>query len=388
MNYVGIDISKYKHDCFIVNDLGEVLHEGFSFKNGNEGFAELLKNLSSFDKGSLRIGFEATGHYGINLKLFLEKNGYSFMELNALLVSKYVKSQTLRKTKTDKLDAKILAHYMIGIDYKPYPKSFYHLYSLKSLVRLRDVLVRQRSNYLIRLTNVLDCVFPEFKQFFNNKFSVTALYILNNYGSPENIANMNSYSFDIIRRKSYGNFTMNKFVKLKALAKDTVGQWNEFYKLELETLLDIHKQINDKVSKLEDEITKIITDMNPPTLSIKGIGALSAAVIISEFGDINRFSSPDKMLSFAGLEPGYFQSGTSEYKGRMVKRGSSFLRCAIVNCCNAVFMHNEVFANYYYKKRSEGKPHRVALTHVAKKLLRVIYTLETKKLFFDASKLR
>ena len=282
----------------------------------------------------------------------------------------------------------MLAQYLIGVDYKPYPKSFYHLYSLKSLVRLRDVLVRQRSNYLIRLTNVLDYIFPEFKPFFDNKFSVTALYILNNYGSPESISKMNSCSYDILRRKSHGNFTIDKFAKLKLLAKNTVGQWNEIYELELETLLKLYGEMDIKVDKLENEIIKIVTEINPPTLSIRGIGPLSAAAIVSEFGDIRRFSSSDKMLSFAGLEPGHFQSGTSEYTGHMVKHGSSILRYTIMNCANTAFLHNEVFAAYYYKKRSEGKTHRVALNHVAKKLLRIIYTLETKKILFDSSKLR
>lgn len=388
MYYVGIDISKYKHDCFILGSLGEVINGGFSFTNDSVGFAELLKNLPFEAKNEVRIGLEATGHYGLNLKLFLEKNGYSFMEFNPLLLSKFVKSRTLRKTKTDKLDAATIAQYMLQVDYKPYPASFYHNYSLKSLTRLRDALVRQRSDYLIRLTNVLDCVFPEFKPLFGNKLTFTALYILSNYGSPEDIANMDSSAFAILRHVSRGSFSMDKFVRLKALAQKTVGEWNDIYKLELETLLEIYSRIDSKITELEAQITKIITGMNPPTLSIKGVGPISAAIIVSEFGDIKRFSSPDKMLSFAGLEPGYFQSGTSEHTGRMVKRGSGILRYTIINCCRAMLLHNEVFAAYYLKKRAEGKPYRVALTHMAKKLIRMIYVLETNDVSFDPSKLR
>ena len=388
MNYVGIDISKYKHDCFILSDYGEVVNDGFLFTNDAAGFAQLLKVLTDCDKSETRIGFEATAHYGINLKLFLEKNGYSFMELNPLLLSKFINSQTLRKTKTDKLASQMIALYMSQVVYKPYPKLFYHNYSLKSLTRLRDKLVRQRSCYLVRLTNVLDCVFPEFKPLFDNKFSVTALFILANYGSPDAIANMNSRSFDILRRKSRGSFTMDKFVRLKHLAKNTVGEWNEIYALELKSLLDLYSQLDSKISELESAITKIITKMNPPTLSIRGVGPVSAAVIVSEFGDFSRFSSPDKMLSFAGLEPGYFQSGTSEHTGRMVKRGSSILRYTIINCCRAMRLHNETFAVYYLKKISQGKTHNVALTHMAKKLIRVIYKLETTGATFDSSKLR
>lgn len=214
------------------------------------------------------------------------------------------------------------------------------------------------------------------------------MYILANYPSPEAISNMNSRSFDILRRKSRGKFSMDKFIKLKALAKNTVGVFDECYRVELETLLDLYLQIDAKITELETEISEIIEELNPPTLSIKGIGPFSAAVIVSEFGDFLRFENPNKMLSFAGLEPGYFQSGTAEYNGRMVKRGSAPLRCALMNCSRSILLHNEVFAAYYHKKISEGKPHYVAISHVAKKLVRLIFTLETNGEMFNPDLLR
>ncbi len=388
MNYVGIDISKYKHDCFIMTDLGEVINDGFSFTNNAGGFAMLQRELELCGKGNVRIGFEATGNYGINLKLFLERIGYDYMEINPLLIKEYIKGKTLRRTKTDKLDAAAIAGYILAEGYRPHQTSFYQIFALKQLTRLRSSLVSQRSRYLVQLTNVLDCIFPEFKPLFGNKFSVTALYILANYPSPQAIANMNTRSFDILRRKSRGKFTMDKFVKLKTLAKNTVGVYEDCYRLELDALLDLYSQLDSKIDELESQITEIIESLNPPTLSIKGVGAVSAAIIISELGDISRFKTPDKVLSFAGLEPGFFQSGTIEYNGHMVKHGSAPLRCALMNCSRSIRLHNETFATYYQKKINEGKPHYVALSHVAKKLVRLIFALETKGDRFDPSRLR
>lgn len=169
MYFVGIDISKYKHDCFITNETGEVIEENLSFTNTNEGFLQLLNLLKSLDNNhQIRIGFEATGHYAMNLKLFLEKNNYSFMEFNPNLVKQFIKSQTLRKTKTDKKDAIWITKYLISVDYKPHPKQFYHKFTLKSLSRKRDKLVFQRSYYLMQITNSLDLIFPEFKPLFDN----------------------------------------------------------------------------------------------------------------------------------------------------------------------------------------------------------------------------
>ncbi len=387
MYFVGIDISKFKHDCAVIDELGDTVTPSWSFANDREGFSLLKKLLDSLE-GEKRIGFEATGHYGQNLKLFLESNGFTFMEFNPLLISRFVRSKSLRNTKTDSIDAHSIAHYMMTVEYKPYPPSFYHLDKLKSLTRFRDSLVRQRSRQLVELTNVLDKVFPEFKPFFKGKLSATALYILVHYQTPERIAGMNTRSYEPLRKLSRGRFTMAHFVQLKALAKNTVGASNDYLLDQMDILLELYAQLDSKVGELDAQIKECVRGIDPPCLSLPGIGELSAAVILSEFGDFSKFQNPSKMLSFAGLEPGYFQSGQSEFTGHMVKHGSSRLRYALMNCCLPLITNEPVFAEYYAKKRAEGKPHRVALTHVAKKLLRVIYAMHTKNLRYDPALIR
>lgn len=386
MIYIGIDISKYKHDCFICKDTGEVLVENLSFENNKKGFQQFLDLLKPYDNDNVHIGLEATGHYGLNLKLFLEKNNYTFMEFNPLLVKEFKKSLTLRRTKTDKVDAIIICQKLMSVPYKPNSKLFYHKYSIKSLSRLRETLVKQRSKYMVQLTNILDIVFPEFKPFFNNRFSTTSLYLLTKYGNAEKIANMRD--FDTPNKLSRGSFTYAKFAQLKQLAKNTIGESNEIYEIELHTLISLYNEIDSKINSLDKQISTIIKELNPPTLSIPGIGELTTAVIISEFGEFSRFSNADKLLSFAGLEPGINQSGTMSANGKMVKRGSGYLRYSLMNIANVVIKYNPTFYDFYLKKRSEGKCHRVALSHVCKKLLRVIYKLETQNIQFNSSLLK
>ena len=389
MYFVGIDISKFKHDCFITTESGEFIINSFSIKNNNDGFQELLSVLKSLDSTQeIRIGFEATAHYALNLKLFLEKAHYSFMEFNPVLLAKFNKSQTLRRTKTDAIDCTSIARWLMTVEYKPCSFGFYHTYSLKSLTRLRDTLVKQRSFYIVKITNVLDHIFPEFKPFFKNRFSKTALYLLENYGTAEKMARMNSASYENLRKISRGKFSMQKFLKLKDLASNTVGESNEIFFSQLNSLLNLYKQSCIEVDSLEQQIIALIEEISPHTLSIPGIGPLSAAVIYAEYGDLSKFNSPSQMLSFAGLEPGYYQSGTSEHGGHMVKRGSSHLRFTLMNLCIPLIRCNMVFAEYYAKKRNEGKTHRVACSHVIKKLIRVIYTLEKNDMDFDPFKLR
>ena len=123
-------------------------------------------------------------------------------------------------------------------------------------------------------------------------------------------------------------------------------------------------------------------------LTIPGLGEISAAIILSEYGDISNFSSPNKLLAFAGLEPSIIQSGTLEHNGKMVKHGSGHLRYAIMNISMTILRYSPTFYDFYLKKRSEGKCHRVALSHVCKKLIRVIYTLEKNNIDFDPSLLK
>ena len=385
MYYVGIDISKYKHDCFICTETGEVIQENLSFANTNEGFCELLNLLKSLDNSKqIRIGFEATGHYGMNLKLLLEKNNYSFMEFNPALVKKFIAGQTLRRTKTDKKDAIQITKYLISVDYKPHPTQFYHKYSLKSLTRLREKLVKQRSYYEVQITNTLDIIFPELKPFFDNSFSATLFFILNKYKTAEKIANMRDY--ESIKKVSRGKFLYTKFLKIKELAKNTVGECNDIFEFELTSLLTLHTTIQKEIKELESKIEEIIKELDPPTLSIKGIGIISCAGIIAEFGDISRFKSADAMVTFAGLEPSISESGTESHTGKMVKHGSGHLRYYLMNVAEYVFLHEPIFTEYYYKKRNEGKCHRVVCNHIAKKLIRIIYKLETENIKFDSSK--
>jgi len=110
--------------------------------------------------------------------------------------------------------------------------------------------------------------------------------------------------------------------------------------------------------------------------------------VVAEVGDFSRFANADKLLAFAGLDPGICQSGQSDHNGHMSKHGSKYLREALMNVVTPLIIHNPTFASYYRKKRSEGKSHITASAHTAKKLLRVIFTLHKNNVMYDASKLR
>ena len=384
--YIGIDISKYKHDFCIISNTGLIIIENSSFENNKKGFQELLEKLKPYNKSDIRIAFEATGNYSLNLELFLIDHGYSFMKMNPLVIHQFLKTRSLRRTKTDKSDSITIANYLMSVPYKPNSDLLYNIFTLKSLCRSREQLIKERSKFAVLLTNELDKTFPELKPFFENRISESLLYILNKYKNASHISLMKDY--ESIRKISRGKFTYAKFAKLKELAKNTVGYHDDNSDLLISTFVSIYNNFNEKIEPIDKQISIIIKDLNPRMLSIPGVGEISAATILSEYGDISNFSSPNKMLAFAGLEPSIIQSGTLEHNGKMVKHGSGHLRYTIMNIALVILRHSPTFYDYCLKKRSEGKCHRVALSHVCKKLIRVIYCLEKNNIDFNPSLLK
>ena len=379
--YIGIDIAKYKHDFCIISSTGEVIVQNNSFENNKKGFQLFFSYLKPYNKADVQILFESTAHYSMNLELELIDQGYSFMKMNGLIIKQFFKAQTLRKTKTDKADAFALTHYLMANTYKPNSNRLYHIYSLKSLCRTRDRLVKERSKFKVYITNELDKSFPEIKKFFDNKISITLLYILEKYKNKNKIALMKDY--DSIRKVSASNFSFTRFLQLKQLAKESIGHPTETSDFLIQSYVKSINCLSEQIDSIEKQIIEAVRKLDTHILSIPGIAEISAGSIIAEFGDIKNFESPEKMLAFAGLEPSIRQSGTLSTEGHMVKHGSGYLRNTIMRVVNSLVMHDQVFYDYYNKKRDEGKHHLVAQSHVAKKLIRIIYTLETKGIDYD-----
>ena len=191
--YIGIDISKYKHDFCIISNTGEVIVKNESFENNKKGFQTLLERLKPYNKSDVHIAFEATGHYSMNLELFLIDQGYSFIKMNPLVIHQFLKARSLRRTKTDKADSLAIANYLMSVPYKPNSGLLYNIFTLKSLCRSREQLIKERSKYQVLLTNQLDLTFPELKSFLDNRISTTLLFILEKYTNTEHISLMRDY---------------------------------------------------------------------------------------------------------------------------------------------------------------------------------------------------
>lgn len=373
--YVGIDVAKFKHDFTVVTSNGEVIVPSTTFKNQFEGFETIKDSLASLDHSQeIKIGLESTGHYHKNLVKFLTEKGYQVSVLNPYLVHGFIKSRTLRKQKTDNLDCLRISKYLQSEDYQAYQSKLYPCEQLKSLTRSRNKIVRERSNQLVIVTNCLDTIFPEFKAFFDGKLSKSALALLYEFNTIEGIKSLTSAKIQKIKDKHKG-IRIGKFFDIRDTAKITVGKPDNSASFIMKQAITQIFALDEILASYDKEINLIMNDQKSVLESIPGVGRNSAAAIIGEYNNFQGFPSADKLLAYAGLECSRYQSGLSDFHGRMVKRGSPSLRYVLMNLAVSLKNHNAVFKEYYLKKRDEGKSYRVALNHVVRKFLRIAFKL-------------
>lgn len=376
MFLVGIDVAKDKHDCFICDSEGNVLKDVFTFSNDREGFNLLLSFMPTSSE-NVKVGLEATGHYSLNLINFLIDNGYSPVVFNPLQINLFRKAHTLRKTKTDKIDAKLIALMLSSSDAKPHLDLSYHVTDLKSLTRYRSRLKDQLARLKISLARIIEIVFPELEDCVYSINQKSTMALLHEFPSKELIANAHLTRLtNVLKDNSRGKYSKDKALEIRNVAIYSIGTSSDASSFELVQTIDMINFYSSKIDELDAKIKDIMIELESPILSIPGISYNLGSIILAEIVDINRFDTPAQLQAFAGLDPSTHQSGKFIATGvSMVKRGSPYLRWAILNASRLVAMRDPCFKDYYQRKRKEGKHHFVALTHVAKKLIRVIFKL-------------
>ncbi len=382
MILVGIDVASKKHDIIITNSTGEVFDKHFIIENSLLGYKKLLskiKEAKEFFKCSIvRIGLESTGHYSKNILHFLVQKGFDVMFINPLLTSMDRKASSVRKTKTDAIDAKAICMFLIRNqnDFKPYTLLSYHIDELKVLVRQRKSLLKQLNRVSNQLMAYLDQAFPEYYQAFKNILSKASLAFLSSYASISEIKRIRGNTLAaLLAKASKGHHGIDKAQLLKDLVKESIGIDSKSLSLAIkqsaEEIILIYKQIEDIETLLKYHLEK----SNTTLLSIPGIGIITGSIILAEIGDINRFRSDDELLAYAGLDPSVYQSGKYEGNFKISKRGSSILRWAVFQAAKITVIHNPIFRAYHKKKLSQGKHYLTAIGHSTKKLIRVIRSI-------------
>ena len=381
MIYVGIDVSKDKHDCTIVSSEGEVLADVFTIQNNLDGFKLLFQRINSVapDLAEVKVGLEATGHYSYNILGFLLDKGLHIYVINPLHTNLFRKSTSLRRTKTDRVDARTIAAMMMsGVVFSSYTAISYHNEELKSLSRYRFSKVQDRARLKTSVSRLVNILFPELEKLVPTLHIASVYTLLMELPGAKQIASCHlTHLTSLLSTASKGHYGRSKAIEIRDAAQRSIGSVMPAKSLELQHTIRMIREMDAEISEIEAALKQMMDEIASPILTIPGISYRMGAMILAEIGDFSRFSSPDKLLAYAGLSPSTYQSGKLDNAhAHMEKRGSRYLRYALFNATKYVCYWDASFAAYLAKKRSEGKHYYVAISHAAKKLIRLIFALQ------------
>ena len=383
---VGIDVAKDKHDCVILNSEGKTLAGVFTIPNNADGFDTLLQEIRSYTSSDdkIKVGLEATGHYSYNILGFLINQGLPTYVINPLHTNLYRKSMSLRKTKTDRVDAKTIATMLMSnVDLKSYTDTAYHNEELKSLTRYRFDKVRERAQLKQSVSRLVTILFPELEKLVPTLHMSSIYALLIEFPGAKQITEAHLTQLkSLLKDASKGRYGRDMATEIHDAAKHSIGSVMPAKSLELRHTIRLIRELDSEIEDIEAAIEAIMEELQSPITTIPGMGFRMGAMILAEIGDFARFDSPDKILAYAGMSPSTYQSGQLSLAGtysHMEKRGSRYLRYALYNATKYVCHWDPGFAAYLAKKRAEGKHYNVALSHAAKKLVRLIYAMEKSR---------
>ena len=227
MIYVGIDVAKDKHDCFIVNSGGTVLFKVFTIANNLDGFNNLYQKIESVmkDVTKVKVGLEATGHYSYNLLGYLIDKGLTTFVINPLHTNLYRKSLSLRQTKTDKVDARTIASMLMSdVNLKSYSNISYHNEELKSLTRYRFNKVEERSKLKSSVSRLVCILFPELEKLVPKLHMASVYAMLSEFPSAKHLADAHLTRLTgLLSVSSMGRYGKEKAITFREAARTSIG---------------------------------------------------------------------------------------------------------------------------------------------------------------------
>lgn len=389
MIIVGIDVASLKHDYFMLHkETGAVFStRSITVDNSENGYKKLHTDIQSFcgatGDSTVHIGLESTGIYHTNIITFLIAHNYKVMMINPILTNMARKAHKVHAPKNDNLDSQTICRYLVDHpdEFSPYTPTLYHTSALKSIARKRFFIVDDLRKAKQAVNNLVQVVFPEFKQLFSNIYGESAISILKEYPSTKKLAKASAKK---VASLIHGRCKCTAEQVMEA-AKHSVGLSDEWYSFELIDAIAEMEHIQKRIASYDSQIKKYVNEICPNLLTIPGVGYTTAGLIAGEIGDIARFRSADALVSFGGMDVSVYESGKYKAKSQAPsKKGSRYLRYALFQVARIIWQCDPVFRAYYEKKLSEGKHYYVILGHIQKKVARLIFSILKHKTVYNA----
>jgi transposase len=378
MLIVGIDIGKRNHEATIIDQKGSIIGKAFRFANSISGFNRLMETVKRTADNDVVFGMEATGHYWLALYTHLRKKGFAVHVINAIQ-SDALRAMYIRQQKNDSRDSFIVANVIRFGRFCETSVAPPDLHALRELCRHRFYAVDSISSIKRKLIALLDQVFPEYESLFADTFGKASLELLSEYTTPEEILNVDTEKLvETINIAGHGRLGFDKAAEVRNAARNSFGILlaADTMALLIRQYIEQIRFIEKQIDVLNTEIARLLSTFETQLTTITGVGPTLAAVILSEIGDVKRFNSAAKLAAFAGVDPTMKQSGNfTGSRNRMSKRGSPYLRRALRLAATVASFKDPSISDFYQRKRTEGKSHMIALGHVVRKMVNIIFAV-------------
>ena len=381
MIYAGVDIAKVDHVIGAVDETGAEAARPMKFKNSEAGFERCIAWLESVAESEedVFVGMEATGHYWKACFAYLMAAGYRVCVVNPMQVHAMRKLKSLSGVKNDRIDSWLIAETLRQGDYDETRLATDEVQALKQLTRYHQGLKQELATVKTQAICVLDAYFPEYAGLFSDMFGAASLKVLAECPTPSEVARKRASSIaKLLSEGSRGRLGADKAAQVKAAAKSSVGikLGEEAASFQIRTMVSQVEFLNATIAKVEREVASLLERVEPNVTTIPGVSTTTGAQIVAEIGDVKRFRNAASIVKYAGLNSGVDESGKYSAEGvPITKHGSPYLRRSLWLAANRARQYDPKLKEYYDKLRRKGKPHRVAVTAVARKLCHVVYAV-------------
>jgi len=388
--YVGVDTSKDTFEVAIKDCRKNELVKTTNYNQNLQGIDDLIVQIEAVKNtmnADILIGMEATGIYHLPLYHELMKRGYKVRVFNALELVKFRRGK-IRKTKTDKIDAGLIAEALIYEEYKPIKAEVpENIGTLREYCRIRERIVYKLSTCKVQATRDLDIILRGYDKLFDDTFCKTSRYILKRYLKRNSIQTpIESDITGLLNKYMNRSRAEDKARKICQVFKNalTVNHLIDPAIYELHLLISQMELLEKQIMKIQNKVEKVFSSIKSKIITIPGVGIPTGATILSEIGNIDNFESATKLVAYAGLDPVVKESGNFKANNTDIsKRGSPALREALYLAAFGSLNSNPVCKAVYDRMISKGKHFKVAMCAVARKLLHIIFSvLKNNKDFY------
>jgi len=379
---IGIDLAKHTHVARARFYDGSYT-QPVKVPNTRAGFLALSEQIGDWKPrpdSTVIVGVESTGSYGVNLVRWLSEHGCRVVLVPSLHVCREKELPDNGRGTSDNKDALIIADLVARGQYLGFVALCGACLELRPLVSLRARLVREQTGWLNALHQTMDVLFPEFETVFADLKSPNVRLVLGRFGT---VAAAQAHSPTAMRRLLVRDgavrVSLAKLKWLQAAAAESIGplEVSASQERSLREMLDTLATLAERIASLETQIVRLLEQLPEAEylMSVKGVGAMTAAVILAETGGLKQYSCAAAVLKLAGLN--LYQNSSGQYQsGRHIsKRGRSQLRRALYMVAVQHAKRGWPLQPYYAALVARGKPKNVALTAVCCRLVRLLFAL-------------